>query len=354
MDDPTCSFCWGVGPGPLGLADILVQPCACSHLHLSCLHTWQLRRMGIGRDPSRCDICRQPYQVPEAAWVALEAAGGVHASQRQAVAAWRPTPAAPSPEALLRRLTEAHQQINERFDDPGQLMRILCQRRLRLRALQQLRRQRDQAHVLWRRHGPALPADLQPALAQLQQAILRLYARLWLAHWMLQGLATARSIVGAGLFFWLARQWCGQAAQLLAAYAAAPSCDAGADVPASRLLAALWPLLPAACTSVALGAALKVAGRPDLWDWRLVPSSIWQHAKRSLLLLGAVAGSLVLRRWAPGQLAPMAGALADVSCTVAVSQLAFYPAVASALDKPLAWCSAPLQRLAASAAARMP
>ncbi|KAL4428478.1 hypothetical protein ABPG75_002567 [Micractinium tetrahymenae] len=88
MDEAACRVCLEEGRCPRGLADIPVQPCACSHLHLSCLHLWQRQRVATGRDPSQRELCRQPNQVPEAAWAALQAGGGIK-GDRRSQGSWR-------------------------------------------------------------------------------------------------------------------------------------------------------------------------------------------------------------------------------------------------------------------------
>lgn len=124
-----CTICWGEGEGPRGLADLLLDDaCRCAtgwhlrqgpagiragrrasphagthpplppqlisqtHCHptppllpRSCLHRWQLLKVLDGQEPTHCPTCLGPFNVPQQAWDALVAAGGVDAGERQQV-----------------------------------------------------------------------------------------------------------------------------------------------------------------------------------------------------------------------------------------------------------------------------
>lgn len=62
----------------------------------SCLHAWQLQRLNANplADVATCDVCRQPYNVPEQQWDALVAAGGIDERERQRVREQRRLPQA--------------------------------------------------------------------------------------------------------------------------------------------------------------------------------------------------------------------------------------------------------------------
>ncbi|KAL4855334.1 hypothetical protein ACK3TF_004078 [Chlorella vulgaris] len=88
-EEPTCRVCWGGPGGPLGLADALLRPCACrSPIHLSCLHSWQVEKMIMLRDASRCEVCHELYQVPLPTLQALAEAGGIDSWKLRLVRCW--------------------------------------------------------------------------------------------------------------------------------------------------------------------------------------------------------------------------------------------------------------------------
>ncbi|KAL4428477.1 hypothetical protein ABPG75_002566 [Micractinium tetrahymenae] len=346
MDEASCRYCWGSGEGPRGLADALVQPCACrgdtAHLHLSCLHTWQLRLMDVGRDPSCCELCRQPYQVPEAAWTALQAAGGVGADERQAVAAWQPgTAALDEPFAALQRLLGAHQQLHSLFDQPNAWAQLLRQRPLRLQALRHIELTLQGVGACEGLTAPLGIPGMDERLAQLQAALVRLHSKVLRIHWKAHALAALRCVFEVGLLLCVSSQLCDRVQHHLAAAAAA----GGPAGPLRRLL-------PDAGTSAAVAGVVLVKERRSWGSWR----AVWQRSpmlykvKRMGCALGALGASLALQRWGPAPLAPLAGALTDVSSVVAAVQVAHHPALCLALGKPVVRAAAALWRLASLAA----
>ncbi|KAL4433671.1 hypothetical protein ABPG75_000112 [Micractinium tetrahymenae] len=234
---------------------------------------------------------------------------------------------------LFTRIYEP--QVAESLKDEDTAGRILCEREVRLRALEQVRHLGEQAEAVERLCGPALPPEAQSQLAELQEQCEVLHTALRVMHWIVQGCAAARCALGVPLFFCVARQWCAQAQWLAALALATPAFSKRG-------------LVPLAC-AFASAALLRFAA-PDSWR-SMRQSRIGRFVERSLLLLGVQKSTLALQRWGPLQLAPLAGALADVSLTLAAGHLAFYPALLTAGVQAVSWCTSAPSRLAAWAAA---
>lgn len=322
---------------------MLVQPCACdgssAHLHLSCLHTWQLRRMDIGQDPSRCELCREPYQVADTAWSALEAAGGVGGYERRWVEQWRPNDAGlAEPLAAIDALQQAHEELHSLLSRPDAWPQLARQRPLRLRVLRHIERVLQAVGVCEQMMRPLPLPRVLGQLSQLRTSLILLRSRVLRTHWAAQTLASLRCAASASLFVYLISQWCWRARRVLAA-------SAGAGSPAGLLRR----LLPDAGASAAIAGALLLVESHRRGSWQAVRqhSPLLGKVKRMGLAACALGASLALHSWGPAPLAPLAAALADVCSCVAAVTVAQYPSLCLALAKPVVWCGAAAWRLAA-------
>ena len=308
-------------------------PLPCRARSHSCLHTWQLRRVDLGLDPTRCELCRQPYAVPDDAWAALQAAGGVDAAERQRVAAWQPGDA-----AVAAALAAAHQRfllhmmltLRQLAQELGELdgpARLRTQRDLRLAVLRRLRQLRDEAATM--RAMLQHLGGSREQVEQVEQALgtaAGLLAQLQRVHARRQVVAAAGCALQVATFLWTCALWFARARVHLAS-AASPA----ALLRRLMLDAAVSIAYKAACTSPKAG-------------WRALPSAALDHG-RPLLALG---GALAVRRCAPQPLSPLAAALVDAGALWAASDAARTPAILAAVCKPALRRARALRRLLAS------